>query len=69
MSQDPVKPKARRGFAAMSPEKRRAVSAKGGASIPPGKRSFSVDPELASRAGRAGGEKSRGGGRPRSAKT
>lgn len=55
-----TKAKARRGFAAMSPEKRRAIAAKGGAAVPRHKRSFSQDPALASNAGRAGGKASRG---------
>jgi general stress protein YciG len=55
--------KKRCGFAAMSPEKRRAIAAKGGASVAPANRSFSKDRDLAATAGRAGGEKSRGGGR------
>jgi len=48
--------KARRGFAAMSPEKRRAIAAKGGANVPPDKRSFSRSAALAAAAGRKGGE-------------
>lgn len=47
-------PKARRGFAAMDPEKRREISRKGGISVPPAHRSFSRDRGLASRAGTAG---------------
>jgi general stress protein YciG len=49
------RPKAKRGFAAMSPEKQRAIAAKGGASIPAHKRSFSVNRDLAAEAGRKGG--------------
>lgn len=45
-----------RGFAAMSPERRREVAAKGGRSVEPQERSFSRDPALAARAGRIGGE-------------
>lgn len=48
------KPKPR-GFAAMSPERRREIAAKGGASTPPDKRTFSVDRGLAARAGAKGG--------------
>lgn len=59
------KPKSRRGFAAMDPEKRRAIAAKGGASVPPEKRAFSTDRSLAETAGRKGGESSHGGGRPK----
>lgn len=58
-------PKALRGFAAMSPEKRRAIAAKGGAAVPPDKRSFSTTPGLAESAGTLGGQASRGGGRPK----
>ena len=44
-----------RGFAAMSPEKRREIAAKGGASLAPEQRSFARDPELARTAGQKGG--------------
>jgi general stress protein YciG len=57
--------RARSGFAAMDPAKLLAVSKRGGASVPARKRSFSQDHNLAVNAGRAGGELSRGGGRPR----
>jgi general stress protein YciG len=60
-----AKPKARRGFAAMSPELRREIARKGGASVPREKRSFAKDRDLAAIAGRKGGEASRGGGRER----
>ncbi len=51
-----IKPaKQRRGFAAMSAEKHRALAAKGGASVPREKRSFSKDKDLAADAGRKGG--------------
>lgn len=50
--------KSKRGFAAMSPEKRREIAAKGGASVPAEKRSFSQSRDLAARAGRAGGSAS-----------
>jgi general stress protein YciG len=49
------KPKQRRGFAAMAPEKLRAIAAKGGASVPADKRSFRATPGLAQDAGRKGG--------------
>jgi len=52
-----------RGFAGMDDQKQREISAKGGASVPAGERSFSRDRELASQAGRKGGEHSHGGGR------
>ncbi|WP_394760584.1 general stress protein [Phenylobacterium sp.] len=60
-----TKPKARRGFAAMNPERRREIARKGGASVPSEKRSFAKDRDLAAAAGRKGGESSRGGGRSR----
>lgn len=44
-----------RGFAALSPEKRREISSRGGRSVDPAKRAYSRDPELAMRAGRKGG--------------
>jgi general stress protein YciG len=62
---DTPKPKSRRGFAAMSPEKRREISRLGGASVPGDKRSFAQDRDLAASAGRKGGEASTGGGRPK----
>lgn len=43
------RPKARRGFAAMSPEKRREIARKGGAAVPSEKRSFSQSPDLAAK--------------------
>lgn len=49
----------------MSPERRIAIAKKGGASVPASKRSFAVQPGLAARAGRKGGEASKGGGRPK----
>jgi general stress protein YciG len=53
-----------RGFAAMSPERRQEIARKGGSSVPPDKRSFSTNRELAVSAGSKGGQGSRGGGRP-----
>ena len=44
-----------RGFAALSPERRREIAAKGGASVPADRRSFSQDRDLAARAGTIGG--------------
>lgn len=58
------RPKARRGFAAMSKDRRVEIARKGGASVPDDKRSFSQDRDLAAAAGRKGGEASHGGGRP-----
>jgi len=54
---------AKRGFAAMDPERQREIARKGGASVPDEKRSFSQDRDLAAAAGRKGGEASHGGGR------
>lgn len=45
-----------RGFASMSPEKRREIARKGGASVPSSKRSFAQNPALAAAAGRKGGQ-------------
>lgn len=56
MSED-QKPKSRRGFAGMSLEKRRAIAAMGGASVPPEKRTYSVNRDLAQEAGRVGGSR------------
>ena len=53
----------RRGFASMSPEKQREIASKGGKSVPSEKRSFSQNRDLASQAGRKGGQTS-GSGRP-----
>ncbi len=59
MSSDPptIKPKSRRGFAAMTPERVSEIARMGGASVPPGKRSFSQNRALATSAGRKGGKK------------
>src|SRR5690242_6783900 len=62
---DSDKPRARRAFAAMNPERRRVIARKGGASVPGQKRSFAKDRDLAASAGRKGGEASRGGVRGR----
>lgn len=48
-----------RGFARMSLEKRTAISKKGGSSVRPENRSFSVNRKLAVEAGRKGGKVSR----------
>lgn len=50
-----------RGFASMTPERRREIAAKGGASVPSEKRAFSVSRSLASDAGSKGGSVSRKG--------
>jgi general stress protein YciG len=49
------KPKARRGFAAMTPEKQREIASMGGRSVPPDKRTFASDSMLARDSGRLGG--------------
>lgn len=54
------KRKAKRGFAAMSPEKRREIARKGGQSVKPENRAFAQDRDLASSAGRKGGSQSPG---------
>ena len=50
----------KRGFASMDQERQRAIASKGGKSVPAEKRSFSQDRELASEAGRKGGQASGG---------
>jgi general stress protein YciG len=45
----------KQGFASMDPAKQREVASAGGKAIAPEKRAFSRDPQLAARAGRAGG--------------
>lgn len=57
---NPATGKQLRGFACMTPEQRREVSAKGGSSVSPDNRSFSKDRALAEAAGRKGGEATRG---------
>jgi uncharacterized protein len=49
-------PKRARGFAVMSPERRREIASLGGKAVPAHERSFSKDRVLAATAGRAGGE-------------
>ncbi|CAN7621056.1 stress-induced protein [Bosea sp. LjRoot237] len=56
-----------RGFASMDEGKQRDIASQGGQSVPAEKRSFSQDHELASEAGRKGGESSGGGNRQQSA--
>ena len=46
----------KRGFASMSPEKLREMASKGGKAVPAEKRSFSQNHDLASQAGRKGGQ-------------
>lgn len=57
----------KRGFGSMDDDKQRDSASKGGSSVPAEKRSFSQDPELASEAGRKGGESSGGGNRQQQA--
>lgn len=61
MDTTPAKPRARRGFAAMDPERRREIARIGGASADPANRSFSKDRALAVSAGRKAGQASRSG--------
>jgi uncharacterized protein len=51
----------KRGFGSMDEDKQRGIASKGGRSVPDEKRSFSQDRNLASEAGRKGGESSGGG--------
>jgi len=46
----------RQGFASMDEAKQREIASKGGQSVPPERRSFSQNRELAAEAGRKGGE-------------
>ncbi len=48
----------KRGFASMDSDRQREIASKGGKSVPAEKRSFSQDRELASEAGRKGGQAS-----------
>ena len=50
----------KRGFASMDAERQREIASKGGRSVPAERRSFSQDRELASEAGRKGGQASGG---------
>lgn len=45
-----------RGFAAMDPDRRREIAAKGGRSVPDDRRSFSQNRALAASAGAKGGK-------------
>jgi hypothetical protein len=47
------KPKSRRGFASMTPERRQEISARGGAAVPPEKRAFK-NRDMATEAGNLG---------------
>ena len=57
---DKPKMPAKRGFAAMSKEKRSAISRLGGAAVPNEKRAFTVNSALAASAGQKGGERAQG---------
>jgi len=59
MNTTPDQAKSKRGFAAMSPERRAEIARKGGLSVKPENRSFSQSRELASTAGRKGGSASK----------
>jgi general stress protein YciG len=52
---DKTKKSSKRGFASMSPERRREVSAMGGNALSNDKRTFSLDRAIASDAGKKGG--------------
>lgn len=49
----------KRGFGSMSPERRREIARLGGIAVPPEKRTFALDTDLAREAGRKGGVLSR----------
>ncbi len=56
--------KQRRGFAVMNKDLQREIARKGGASIPPEKRAFSLNRDLAVSSGRKGGAASHADTRP-----
>lgn len=56
-----VKPKKLRGFAAMTPERRKEIAARGGRNVKPEYRKFYKDRDLAVEAGRKGGKKGKKG--------
>jgi general stress protein YciG len=56
MSANEEQPKRKRGLAALSPERRKAIAAMGGRAVPPEKRAFSQDHQFAAKAGRKGGK-------------
>lgn len=60
-----TEPKKLRGFAAMDPETQRRIASMGGKAVPADQRSFRKDRQLASEAGRRGGQAT--GARTRSA--
>ena len=54
------RPKSKRGFASMTKEQRDRIASLGGRSVPSQKRSFAQNRNLASEAGRKGGQRSQG---------
>jgi general stress protein YciG len=56
MKMDSEKPKSKRGFAAMSPERQREIASMGGKAVPNASRAYSRDPALAAKSGRKGGQ-------------
>lgn len=46
---------ARKGFASLTPERRREIAAKGGRSVKPENRTFTKNPDIAKLAGAKGG--------------
>lgn len=60
-NEEQAKPKSRRGFAAMSPERQKAIAAKGGRMAHRLGRGHIWNREEAIEAGRRGGKASRGG--------
>lgn len=56
-----AKPKKLRGFAAMTPERRKEIAARGGRNVKPEYRKFYKDRDLAVEAGRKGGKKGKRG--------
>jgi general stress protein YciG len=59
-----VVPCGKRGFAGMTPERRKEIAAKGGKSVPANKRAFAANKDLAIKAGRKGGAQARPSKRP-----
>ena len=54
-----VVPTGKRGFASMTPERRKEIARMGGKSVPAEKRAFSTNKDLAAKAGHIGGKKVR----------
>lgn len=54
----------KRGFAGMTPEKRKEIATKGGKSVPKEKRAYSVNKDLAAKSGAKGGKAVRPSKRP-----